>query len=275
MTRRVFIVCMLLLFLAGFFLSCKTKERLKVGTTTSLYDTGLLYLIEDAFEKRYKIDVHFLPVGTGICFEYGRRGDVDLILVHNPEGEEKFLKEGYGILRKTFAYNYFLIAGPEDDPAGIKGKNPAQAMRLIAEKGCPFVSRGDESGTHAKEKTLWEKAGFSYEKIRNSPWYVEAGRGMGGTLLMANEFRAYTISDVGTFIAYRDKLKLVPLVEKGEELLNPYSAILINPELHPHINCEGARLFINFLLSPEVQKLIGNFGLKEYKRNLFFPVLMR
>ena len=275
--RKVYTICILLLLFTGAFISCRGKERLKVGTTTSLYDTGLLDLLEEMFEKKEGIDIQFLPVGTGICLEYGRRGDVDCILVHSPEDEEKFMMEGYGVLRKSFAYNYFLIAGPANDPAGIKGKSPEEAMKLIYEGGMKgklkFISRGDNSGTHRKEVELWKRAGFDYEKVRRSgSWYLEVGKGMGQTLLMANEMGAYTLSDSGTFLAFREKINLIPLVEKGKALLNIYSIILINPKIKKHINYKGAKKLLRFITSEEFKKVIRDYGRKKYGKSLFYPL---
>ena len=249
------------------------QQRLKVATTTSLYDTGLWGYLEPIFEEKHEVEMDTMYAGTGIALEYGRRGDVDVITVHSKAREEQFVAEGYGIERVPFAYNYFLIVGPAADPAGIKGLSPEEACKKLMETGSgSFVSRGDDSGTHAKEKAIWKQAGFDYEVVRKAgEWYIEAGRGMGSTLLMASEKQAYTLTDMGTFLSYKGKIELVPIVDKGDILLNVYSAIAINPEKHPKTNIEMANNLISFLTSPEVQKFIGNYGLKEYGIQLFTP----
>jgi len=247
------------------------KERLRVATTTSLYDTGLWSYLEPIFEEKYGVEVDILYAGTGIALEYGRRGDVDLIAVHSKAREEEFVAESYGVKRVPFAYNYFLIAGPQNDPAGIKDMTPEDAFKKLFKNGV-FVSRGDESGTHAEEKAIWESAGYDYDEITKAgSWYIEAGRGMGPTLLMASELGAYTLTDIGTFLSYKGKIELVPIIDKGSILLNVYSAIAINPEQNPKANFTMANNFIDFLTSPEIQELIRSYGKKEYGVSLFNP----
>jgi len=251
------------------------QERLRVATTTSLYDTGLWGYLEPMFEEEYDVELDVLYAGSGIALEYGRRGDVDVITVHDKPNELQFIAEGYGVERVPFAYNYFLIVGPESDPAGIKGMTPEDAFKKLAEMGsAPFISRGDDSGTHSKEKAIWKNAGFDYEAIRASgAWYVETGKGMGPTLLHANEKQGYTLVDVGTFVAYKGKVNLVPLVDKGSILLNVYSVIAVNPEkvTGVRLNSEMAANMVSFLTSTEIQKLIGEYGVKEYGLQLFTP----
>lgn len=255
---------------------CTTREKLQVATTTSLYDTGLWYQLEPMFEEMYGCDLEVLYAGTGKALEWGQRGDVDVLTVHDPEREQQFIAEGYGLERNCFAYNYFVIVGPDDDPAGIMGLSPEEAFARIMEEGLAggarFVSRGDQSGTHGKEQAIWASAGYDYEEVRVSgAWYVEAGSGMGPTLVMAAEMDAYTLSDIGTFLAYKGELDLVSLVDQGDILRNIYSAIAINPEIHPNTNSDMARNLINFLLSPEIQEFIGEFGVEEYGQPLFYP----
>ncbi len=249
------------------------KQRLRVATTTSLYDTGLWGYLEPIFEKKYGVEMDVLYAATGIALEYGKRGDVDVITVHDKARELQFISEGYGTERVIFAYNYFVVVGPSHDPAGIKGMKPEDAFRKLGESGSvAFISRGDESGTHAKEKAIWKSAGFDYEKIRKSgQWYIEAGRGMGPTLLMAKEKMAYTLSDIGTFLAYKGKLDLVPIVDKGSILLNVYSVLPVNPDKVKNINAAMARKLVQFLASAEIQKLIGDYGIKSYGMPLFTP----
>jgi tungstate transport system substrate-binding protein len=253
--------------------------RFKIATTTSLYDTGLWYHLEPIFEELANVEMDIVYAGTGIALEYGRRGDVDAIIVHDRAREDVFIADGYGINRRNFGYNFFLIAGPADDPAGITGLSAAEAYRKIYEEGMKgnisFVSRGDDSGTHAKEKLIWKEAGFDYEEVRNSgDWYIEAGKGMGPTLLMANETQAYTMADISTFLAYNLKadLDIVSLVEKDPIFLNVYAAIAINPETHPNAKIDIANKFINWLISDEVQEIMDTYGKAEYGRSLFFPI---
>jgi len=254
------------------------KEVLRISTTTSLYDTGLLDEIEDIFEGLYNVDVQIVSGGTGIAIERAEKGDADLILVHDLARERKFIEEGYGLSRTCFAYNYFIIVGPEADPAGIKEMNVSEAMKTIMEQGIAdpdkikFVSRGDDSGTHAREKLLWDRAGFNYTEVATSGrWYVEAGQPMGQTLLMTSEMRGYTLCDTSTFAAYRSDLDLVPLIEEGDDLLNVYAAIPVNPAVYPETNCEMARNFVNYLVSDEGQSLIAEYGTETIGKPLFNP----
>jgi len=234
------IVCMVLfLGLLVPVLGCGSQERLRVATTTSLYDTGLWDHLEPLFEESYDVEMDVVYAGTGIALGYGRRGDVDAISVHSKSREEQFVAEGYGVERVPFAYNYFLIVGPEDDPAGIKGMTPEDALRQLA---------------------------------RNAgSWYIEAGRGMGPTLLMASEKRAYTLSDMGTYLSYQGNIELVPIVDKGSILLNVYSVIAVNPEKNSNVKHEMAQNLVNFLTSPEIQELISDYGTEEYGMALFTP----
>lgn len=249
------------------------QPRLRVATTTSLYDTGLWSYLEPMFEEKYQVELDVLYAGTGIALEYGRRGDVDVITVHDKTAEEKFVADGYGVQRVPFAYNYFLIVGPTDDPAGIKGLSPEEAFRkLMTTGGGTFVSRGDGSGTHSKEKAIWKSAGFGYAVVQKAGvWYIEGGKGMGPTLLMASEKKAYTLTDMGTYVSYKSKLDLVPIVDKGAILLNVYSVIPVNPQKVAGVKIDMANNLVSFLTSPEIQKLIGNYGLKEYGIQLFTP----
>ena len=245
------------------------RPTLRVATTTSLYDTGLWDYLEPMFEEQYNVELDIIYAGTGIALEWGRRGDVDVLTIHDKPREKKFVASGYGVERVPFAYNYFLVVGPAADPAGIKGLSPEGAFKKLMETGAgSFVSRGDDSGTHAKEKAIWEKAGYNYDEVVEvGEWHIEVGRGMGPTLLMASEKQSYTLTDMGTFLSYKGKLDLVLLVDKRDILLNVYSIIAINPEKHPKTNIDMANNLIAFLTSPEIQKLIGNYGVQ-----LFIPL---
>jgi tungstate transport system substrate-binding protein len=282
--KKIILLLVSLITIVGLLIGCTPttaagdeplppKQRLKVATTTSLYDTGLWGYLEPMFEEKYGVEVDVLYAGTGIALEYGRRGDVDVITVHSKSRELEYVSEGYGIERVPFAYNYFLIVGPESDPAGIKGMTPEDAFKKLFETGSgSFISRGDDSGTHGKEKAIWQAAGYEYKAVQQAgSWYIEAGRGMGPTLLMANEEQGYTLSDMGTYLSYKGETDLVPIVDKGSILLNVYSVIAGNPDKNPSINAEMAQNMVTFLTSPEIQELIGKYGVKEYGMQLFTP----
>ena len=262
----------------------RPQPRLRVATTTSLYDTGLWGYLEPMFEEKYNIELDIMYVGTGKALELGRRGDVDIVTVHAKAREEQFVADGYGVERVPFASNYFLIVGPESDPAGIKGLSPEEAFRRLMDDGREsFISRGDDSGTHSKEKAIWKAVGYDYETTRNAgAWYVEAGRGMGPTLMIANEKLAYTLTDMGTYLSYKfrlelellvdeARLELVPIVDKGDILLNVYSALAVNPNNVPNTKIEMANNLIDFLTSPEIQQFIGDYGSDTYGIQLFIP----
>ncbi len=245
------------------FVGCG-QPRLKVATTTSLYDTGLWGYLEPMFEDEYGVEVDILSAGTGIALEYGMRGDVDIIAVHSKSREEQFVADGYGVERVPFAYNYFLIVGPPDDPAGIKDMSPEDAFdTLYQSASASFISRGDDSGTHGKEKAIWAAAGYDYEEVKEAGrWYVDAAGGMGQTLLKASEMGGYTLTDMGTFLSYQSDLALVPVVQEGSILLNVYSVIAVNPEANPNTNIDMANNLVAFLTSPQIQELIGEYGMQ-------------
>ena len=251
----------------------KPQTRLRVATTTSLYDTGLWGYLEPMFEEKYGVELDVMYAGTGKAIDLGQRGDVDVITVHSKSREATFIADGYGVERVPFAYNYFLIVGPESDPAGIKGMTPEDAfVKLIDTGNGTFISRGDDSGTHGKEKVIWASAGYDYENVQQAgSWYVEAGGGMGPTLVMANEMQGYTLTDMGTFLAFKSDLGLVPIVDEGAILLNVYSAIAVNPENVNVKNLEMANNLIDFITSAEIQQLIGEYGVEVYGMQLFTP----
>ncbi|MFQ6125174.1 MAG: substrate-binding domain-containing protein [Candidatus Heimdallarchaeota archaeon] len=254
-------------------------SRLVVATTTSLYDTGLLDSIEDVFETEYPIKLYFIATGTGLAINHAKRGDADMILVHAPTKERAFLEEGYGVCRKIITYNFFTIVGPSEDPAQIKNLPPIEALTKIIKAGQQeeviWVSRGDDSGTHSKEKQLWASTGYNWDELKEETWFVESGTGMGKTLQITNEYRGYTLVDMGTYLKYSiDKLiELDALVRSGKELLNVYSAIMVNPTVNPSVNDEGAIAFIKFLVSEEGQQLVSEYGKNIYPEFLFYPVV--
>jgi tungstate transport system substrate-binding protein len=279
MNAKILKITMVLLTMAVICGAATAQDggRLKLATTTSLYDTKLLDLIEQKFEEKYNVSFDVLSGGTGIAIQYGERGDVDVLIVHDKPRELKFVQDGHGLERRCIGYNYFAIVGPKDDSAGIKGMNSSEAFKTIMEKGkadpkkVMFVSRGDNSGTHAREKVIWKNAGYNYSQVNTSgPWYLDAGQGMGATLMMANEKSAYTLSDMSTFMAFKGNLSLEPLIVGGSDLLNVYVAMAINPKKHPGVNCEMANKFIDFLTSDEGQKIIAEFGKEKYGQPLFF-----
>ena len=253
---------------------------LLIATTTSLYDTGLLNMIQDTYQNKTGVKLKITSQGTGQSIALAQRGDVDLLLVHSPSQEKTFIDNGYGTNQRCFAYNYFMIVGPANDPAGIKGSNATTAFAKIdaagmdGKKGVAFVSRGDSSGTHTAEQGIWAKAGFNYTKnITNAgPWYISIGKGMGDTLLMASQKGAYTLTDEGTYLAYKSQLNLTPLVTNDTVLLNRYSAIAVSPAKNPNVNQVEADKFINWLISPEGRKLVGDYGVDKYGKGLFTPL---
>ena len=253
---------------------------LVIATTTSLYDTGLLNYLEPIFEKQYNVDLKITSQGTGKAIELAKKGDADVLLVHSPTQELAFMKDGFGLNRRSFASNYFEIVGPAADPAGIKDMTPENAFKTLILKGTnntagvSFVSRGDSSGTHTAEQNIWKSAGFNYTRdIRGSgKWYVEAGKGMGETLQMASEKNAYALTDEGTFLAYKSNLTVVPLVTSGRSLLNIYSVMTVYNDKQPQEKITMANNFINFLLSQDTQAKIADFGKDKYGKSLFTPM---
>jgi tungstate transport system substrate-binding protein len=236
--------------------STEDPPRVRLVTTTSARDTGLLEWLLPAIEKRAGIRVSVIAVGTGQALELARRGDADLVLVHDRPQEDRFVADGYGLDRRDLMWNDFLLVGPADDPAGLRGgKDALAALRRLAEAKAPFVSRGDKSGTHSREKSLWAKA----DAKPSWTGYVESGQGMGPTLLMASERRAYTLTDRGTFASMRKKLSLEGLVEGDPLLRNPYGIMLVDAAKVPGVNSKGARAVLDYLTSAEGHARIGEF----------------
>ncbi|MFV9510081.1 substrate-binding domain-containing protein [Tepidibacillus sp. LV47] len=237
---------------------------LRLATTTSTQDSGLLDYLLPVFEKKYNVKVEVLAQGTGQAIETASRGDADVILVHAKKAEEKFVAEGHGIKRYDVMYNDFVIVGPKNDPDQIKGKSVVDAFKALTKGKAPFVSRGDDSGTNKKELDIWKKLGITPK----GDWYQAVGKGMGDTLTMTSEEQGYTLTDRATYSFMKDKLNLEILVEGDKDLLNPYGVIAVNPDKHPGVNYKDAQKFIDFILSKEGQQLI-----KDYKVNgnqLFF-----
>ena len=257
-----------------------SPSTLVIATTTSLYDTGLLNYLEPIFEKEYNVDLMITSQGTGKAIELAKNGDADVLLVHSPTQELAFMKDGYGLNRRSFASNYFEIVGPASDPAGIKDMTPENAFNALILKGTNttegvyFISRGDNSGTHSAEKNIWKKAGYNYSVNvqKSGAWYIEAGKGMGETLQMASEKNAYALTDEGTYLAYKSNLTVVPLVTSGQSLLNVYSVMAVYNDKQPVEKIEMANNFINFLISDKIQAEIANFGVDQYGKSLFTPM---
>jgi tungstate transport system substrate-binding protein len=284
-------ILLILLLVGGVFIAgCTTtqpsqnttteKPKLLIATTTSLYDTGLLNYLETKYEAQNNVDLQITSQGTGKAIEIAKKGDADVLLVHSPSQELAFVKDGFGINRRSFASNYFMIVGPASDPAGIANMTPENAFTTLLVKGTNntagvyFVSRGDASGTHTAEQKIWSNAKFNYttnvEKSGN--WYIEAGKGMGETLQMASEKGAYTFTDEGTYLSYKNNLKLVPLITKGSSLLNIYSVMTVYNDKQPAEKIKMANDFVNFLISPQTQADIGNYGVDKYGKALFTPM---
>jgi tungstate transport system substrate-binding protein len=265
----------------------QTKESLIVSTTTSLYETGVLDELKTMFETAHpEYNVSFISQGTGLAIETAKRGDADMILVHSPSQERGFLESGSGVNRKIFAYNFFIVVGPETDPAGIAGMGPIDALINIREEGqagnALWVSRGDNSGTHSKEKSLWAATGLDLDKIKteatggsDGTWYIEAGAGMTATLQLADEKMAYTLTDVATYLKnYKNgNIELVKVVDSGKDTLNVYSAIVCDPDTNPRGMFEGSMTFLRFLLSDEAQAMLVTYGEEEFGSTLFKPWL--
>jgi len=249
------------------------EDILLLATTTSTANSGLLDEIIPDFEDRYNCIVKITPVGTGQALEMGRRGDADVLLVHAPTSEIKFVEQGYGTERTLVMYNEFIIVGPPADPAGIKGLvNTTTALNGIQERKTNFASRGDDSGTHKKERSLWSEAGFDYSSevdIPDNNWYLSVSAGMGDTLTRANELEAYTLTDEGTYFAYQSDLDLDVIVKGAPSLINQYSVIPVNPDKHSHVKDDLAEDFVEWLVSENVQEMIGDF--EANGKTLFTP----
>jgi tungstate transport system substrate-binding protein len=231
-------------------------EHLRLATTTSTDNSGLLAELLPPFEQANDCKVDVIAVGTGKAIKLGETGDVDVVLVHARGKEDRFVAAGYGIDRRDVMYNDFVLLGPADDPAGVKELTDiAAAMGRIAARQLAVVSRGDDSGTHSREKQLWKTAGV----VPSGAWYLEAGRGMGEVIVMAGERQGYTLSDRGTYLAFKEKTPLRIVVEGDQRLFNPYGVIMVNPRKHPHVKVELARKFLDYLTSDQAKALITGF----------------
>lgn len=242
-----------------------SRGRLKLATTTSTENSGLLSFMLPVFEKKtgYKVDV--IAVGTGAALKLGENGDVDVVLVHARSAEDAFVAAGFGVNRRDVMYNDFIILGPPEDPAGVsKAGSGAEALTLISLKRIDFISRGDNSGTHIKEKEMWQAAGIS----PSGAWYKEVGQGMGAVISMTNDLKGYTLADRGTYLSMKSKVSLITAYEGDPVMFNPYGIIAVNPDRYPSNNYEGAMALIDFFTSREGQDLITDFKLEG--EQLFF-----
>ena len=268
LTRRMFSTLAALMMLGG-VPAFAQDQSIVVASTTSTQDSGLFDHILPLFEGKTGIDVKVVAQGTGQALDTGRRGDADVVFVHAKAQEEKFIEEGFGVKRFDVMYNDFVLVGPKSDPAGVSGtEDIAAALVAIQEKNAPFVSRGDKSGTHSAELRLWKDAGVDIATAKGD-WYKEIGQGMGAALNTAAAMNAYVLSDRATWLSFENRGELDIAVEGDKRLFNQYGVMLVNPEKHPSVKAEAGQQFIDWLVSPEGQKAIG-----EYKiggQQLFFP----
>lgn len=257
---------LLLISLSLMTFASQAMEHLRLSTTTSTENSGLLAVLNPVFEQKFNAKVDVIAVGTGKALKIGSRGDVDIVFVHAPAAELEYVKTGDFIDRQAVMHNDFVIVGPASDPAAVSEVSSAiEALAKIATTKSEFVSRGDDSGTHKKEKALWARADLKPQ----GQWYIKAGQGMGAVLKMADEKQAYTLTDRGTQIAYAGQLSLSVKYEGDEALFNPYHVMAVNPLKHPHVRYELARQYIDFVTGEEGQKIIADFRIKE--QQLFYP----
>jgi tungstate transport system substrate-binding protein len=271
-TRRIFIASIVATVLGGISGAAAQDKSIVVSSTTSTQDSGLFGHFLPLFKAKTGIDVKVVSQGTGQALDTGRRGDADVVFVHAKAQEEKFVADGFGVKRHPVMYNDFVLVGPKDDPAGVKGKDIVAALKKIKDKGSPFISRGDRSGTHSAELNLWKAAGVDIAKEKDAktlgPWYKEIGQGMGAALNTASASNAHVLADRGTWLSFRNRGDLAILVEGDNRLFNQYGVILVNPEKHPHVKKEYGQAFIDWLISPEGQKAINDYKING--QQLFF-----
>lgn len=268
--KKFSVLALVVLLVMGSLVGCSTDKRIILATTTSTQDSGLLDHIIPTFEDETGIEVDVVAVGTGKALQMGEDGEADILLVHAKESEEEFVAEGHGLERKDVMYNDFILVGPGEDPIDLKAESPdniLEGLKTIEEEEFTFVSRGDDSGTHKKELSIWEEAGLSPA----GDWYLEAGGGMADVLKIADEKQAYTITDRATYLSMKDTLDLEIIIEGDENLFNQYGIIPVNPEKSDEINEKDAKVFMEWLLSDETQETIGEFGIEEYGMPLFVP----
>ena len=265
--RIISLVTVLTLLTCGTAAFAASKTVI-LATTTSTQDSGLLDVLVPAFEKESSFQIKTISVGSGQAMKMGEKGEADVLLVHSPDAEKKFMTDGFGSTRRLVMHNDFIIVGPATDPAKIRGATAAEALKRIAQSGTVFASRGDNSGTHAKEKGLWKAAGISPE---GQKWYQQTGLGMGQTLNVAAEKRGYTLTDRATYLSLKKGLGLEILVEGDGKLLNIYHVIELNTVKWPKVNAEGGKAFADFMVAKKAQEIIRTFGVEKFGAPLFFP----
>jgi len=267
--KSIGLSCFLLIYISLSFPVSAQQRNIILSTTTSTQDSGLLDILIPIFEKKTGYFVKTIAVGSGQAMAMGQKGEADVLLVHSPAAEKKFVAEGFGINRRIIMHNDFVIVGPPEDPVKIKGiKSAPGAFKKIASAHALFMSRGDNSGTHAKEKAIWSATGINPEKEK---WYQQTGLGMGQTLNVAAEKKGYTLTDRGTYLALKKNLGLAILVEGDAILLNIYHVIEVNPAKWSKVNAAGAKAFADFMVSKETQEIIKTFGVDKFGSPLFFP----
>jgi tungstate transport system substrate-binding protein len=264
-TMKKFLILIVLTLVFTGFAIAQEKPFITLSTTTSTDNSGLLGYLNPLFTQDTGIDVRVVAKGSGAALELARNGDADIVMVHSRDEEDIFLADGFGTKRYPLMHNDFILLGPPGDPAGIKGLEIIAALKKITESKSPFLSRGDQSGTHVKELALWKEAGITPQ----GDWYLSIGQGMGKTLTMTSEKQGYTLSDRGTYVSMKTQLQLIIVSEGAPGLLNPYCVIPVNPKRHPHVKAELAQKYADWLLSPKGQKLIADF--KVGSEQLFFP----
>lgn len=279
--RKVICIALFLLSVPGAFAGCEQNNGktaaasanpvvIRCSTTSSVDDSGLMGYLEPLFERATGCDLQIVSNGSGAAFELGRAGDADVLLVHAEDTEEAFVAEGYGIERIPLMYNFFVIAGPKDDPAGVSGsKTAADAFKKIAAGKSTFISRGDESGTGKAERKIWEAAGISPDAGKDG-WYISSGAKMGACLEMASQKQGYVLTDKATFLAYQGGLDLNIVLGESADMKNIYSLIACNPVRNAGINAEGAQAFIGWMTSENTLALIADYGKTRYGEALFF-----
>ena len=249
-------------------LAAQQSKTIILATTTSTQDSGLLDVLVPQFEKESGFQVKTISVGSGQAMKMGEKGEADVLLVHSPDAEKKFMADGFGFSRRLVMHNDYIILGPAADPAKVKGANATEAMKRISQTGSLFASRGDNSGTHAKEKGLWKAAGVNPE---GQKWYQQTGLGMGQTLNVAAEKKGYVLTDRATYLSLKKGLGLEILVEGDGKLLNIYHVIELNASKWPKVNAQGGKAFADFMVAKKTQEIIGRFGVDKFGAPLFFP----
>ena len=267
---KIFYLLFTLLLIITLPAQAEALKVLRIATTTSTENSGLLSILHPPFEQEFNVRLDVIAVGTGKALRLGENGDVDVVFVHAPKAEQAFVDAGFGVDRRAVMHNDFIIVGPADDPANVRQAACVyQALTQIHNAQAKFVSRGDDSGTHKKEKALWAAS----ELLPEGAWYASAGQGMGAVLRIADDKHAYTLTDRGTYIAHREKLGLQIMLEGDPPLFNPYHIIKVSPDRYPHVNSKLAKHYMDYVTSVEGQKIIGDYKLAG--EQLFYPDVIK